>query len=122
MNMSIDKQVELSERYPLLFRNRSDATIDLGARGITCGDGWFGLLDALCRALLPLFDDLGHLSNQPEVYAVEERRGRLYVLLRPLTGEMDALLRQAAETSATICENCGSNKPAGSTSLCSACV
>ena len=46
--MSPDLDDLLCSRYPKLFADRHNADSSMG-RGFTCGDGWFELVDQLCR-------------------------------------------------------------------------
>ena len=50
MKPELDKQ--LCERYPKIFADRyADMTTTAMCWGFDCGDGWFNLLDQLCRQI-----------------------------------------------------------------------
>jgi len=50
--MSPDKQQLLYTRHPAIFRDKDlPKEVSCLYWGIECGDGWFGILDALCEAV-----------------------------------------------------------------------
>jgi hypothetical protein len=57
--MSPKLQVKLFKKYPTIFRYRKlPRSQSCMAEGITCGDGWYSLLDTLC-------EDIQRYINQP---------------------------------------------------------
>lgn len=50
--MSPDLDKTLCAKYPLIFKNRHASPMEsCFAFGFECGDGWYGVIDAMCEAL-----------------------------------------------------------------------
>ena len=47
--MSPEKTKILQEKYPKIFGLGEDSNEPYGLYGLECGDGWFDLIDILCR-------------------------------------------------------------------------
>lgn len=96
----------LCQRYPLIFADRHrPVTESCMALGFMCGDGWFGLLDDLCRDLQSATDD----DNAPQVVAVvvKEELGWLKFACRGLNAAQRDIISRAMARSGRICEQCG---------------
>lgn len=102
-------RTELEERlrtsYPHLFRHlRTDpGTVPLG-RGVEVDDGWFDLVDRLCRGLA------AELESDP-AFCLEQIKQKFGVLRVYATAtanpRVNGLIAAAAEESRTTCEACG---------------
>jgi len=102
--MSPDLDDLLCSRYPKLFADRHNADSSMG-RGFTCGDGWFELVDQLCRDVQTAAD-AGEI-RQPLARQVKEKFGKLRTYWRPHDDKIFELATMAEERSAEICEICG---------------
>ena len=119
--MTPEKQAALVAKHADFLASHADSPTAAGGPGITCGDGWFGILDDLFTAMQPLLAETLHLSNPPRLYEIGTVNHRLPCFW-PLTPEMASLIYRAVAQSAQVCERCGKEKPesAGGSS-CSAC-
>lgn len=127
--MTNQLEVKLVEKYPVLFEKRHATGPPLPpiAFGISCGDGWYGILDRLCEKLSAL--DCG-----VSVFQVKQKFGglRFYVDIDQEAkdecyDEVHALIRAAERESTQTCEKCGaegSPRTIGGwmTTLCSDCA
>lgn len=111
----------LFAKHPVFFAGHADSPAGAGRPGITCGGGWYGIIDGLLTAMTPLLQATLHLSNPPRLYEIGVNNHRLRVLLRPLTPEMAAQIYEAVQQSESICENCGENKAGAEATLCPRC-
>lgn len=58
MNLTLDKQ--LCKKYPVIFQHRhGDMKETCMCWGMSCGDGWYNLLDRLCEELTTVSKDSG---------------------------------------------------------------
>ena len=119
--MTFEKQAALVAKHPLFFASHADSPSAEGRPGITCGDGWVGILDDLLTTMTPLLEATLHLSNPPRLYEIGVNNNRLRILLRPLTPEMAAQIYQAVLQSEEICERCGETKKEADAKLCPRC-
>lgn len=87
----------LFSRYPKIFADSS--------LRIMCGDGWFDLLDSLCRELQSATDE----NNAPQVVAVvvKEELGWLTFSCRGPNAAQRDMIGRAMDRSGHICEQCG---------------
>ena len=115
MTPELDKK--LCDKYPDIFklRNAGSPMQFPMARGITCGDGWYELLDKLCHQLTVIKEAS---SLQVVALQVKEKFGglRFYTSVEPLDeteqkdvwmSVIDAVKRQAMSKSENTCESCG---------------
>lgn len=99
----------LCQRYPEIFRDRNaDEMKTAMCWGFECGDGWFDLIDTLCREI----SEAVQAGTMPPVVAfqVKEKYGEFrFYLDDHLCGNNDTrLLIQDAEARADkTCEWCG---------------
>ncbi|WP_434717218.1 hypothetical protein P5X00_39860 (plasmid) [Paraburkholderia sp. A2RO-4L] len=94
--MSPELTMQLYERYPLIFARRPP---------LSCGDGWFDLLDKLCWSL-----QTETTNGGPQVLAsqVKEKFGGLRFYLAGARNEAHRGMIDLAEAlSSRICEVCG---------------
>lgn len=105
--MHIGLEAKLRSRYPAIFANWNKPTSESGmSLGVQCGDGWFDIIDGLCRALQALADDEG----VPPVVAVQVKQK--FGTLRfhtddELSDQQAELIHNAHAQSALTCEECG---------------
>lgn len=95
----------LCQRYPRIFALRPNSTDVANLWGIMCGDGWFGVLDALCESLQFATDRNG----APQVVAVQvkEKFGTLSFYCHDASDAQRGMIAMAAGMSARLCEQCG---------------
>lgn len=99
----------LCERYPVIFQNRyRDMQHTAMCWGFDCGDGWFDLLDSLCKMITH------HLTynadkDTPPVIAdqVKEKYGTLRFYAHGGDKTTDAYIEFAEYLSGLTCEVCG---------------
>ena len=119
-------QNKLYARYPDLFIQK-----DLSMKetcmcwGISVADGWYGIIDSLCRQMMEVIVDVRKVFPDyrcPEFVQVKEKFGTLRIYLtqhshmfqgeddsyeKDLWEEMDSLVRSAEHASLYVCEHCG---------------
>lgn len=104
--MKPELEKKLFEKYPKIF-----AAKDLGiykspmAWGITCGDGWYTLIDRLCSFLQWGTDKQG--EPQVEASQVKEKFGGLRFYVYGASDKQYAAIDFAEYLSKSICEWCG---------------
>jgi hypothetical protein len=77
--------------------------------GITCGDGWYFLLDQLCDSIQSYIDNNKHLKiKQLEATQVKEKFGGLRFYHNNSNEKLDGMIMLAECMSYSICELCGS--------------
>lgn len=105
MNKELDAL--LCERYPLIFANRHASFQEsCMAWGVSCGDGWFTLIDTLCERLQFWTEH----NNAPQVVAtqVKEKWGALCFYADNANETQLGMIFMAEAMSSYICEQCGS--------------
>lgn len=110
MNPELEKK--LAEKYPSLFRDRErPPTESLMCFGCECEDGWFNIIDALCRVLSSHVEN-GHWKHEEPLRFVQIKEK--FGTLRMYTAGSDDYVYGAVDMAETIsgrtCEACG--KPA----------
>ena len=95
------------------------------AWGIECGDGWYWLINELCKMLQWDIDN----NEQPQIVAaqVKEKFGGLRFYINSGTDKQYAMINFAESMSYGICEICGTTENVGQTegwisSLCKKCA
>lgn len=96
----------LCERYPEIFRDRhGDMRETCMCWGFSCGDGWFDIIDNLCREINELVKS-GKV--QPVVATqVKEKWGSLNFYIAGAEDAVWELIEGASEKSHVTCEHCG---------------
>ena len=117
--MNSEKDSELCKRYPQIFKDRSsNPRTTLMCFGFECGDGWFDLIDTLCRQIS---GHVNHLRRQNEDMTEErfyERYGVVAVQVKEKWGglrfyvdgadeHVQGMIAMAEGMSYRICEVCG---------------
>ena len=123
--MKQELEKKLVEKYPKIFGQiRSTPQQSCMAFGIETGDGWYWLLDNLCKGLQHNIDNNG----QPQIVAaqVKEKFGGLRFYVNSATDEQYAIISFVEDLSYSICESCGSTENISQTegyirTLCSSC-
>ena len=112
MKEELDKQ--LCEKYPKIFVNREkDMTESCMYWGLSVGDGWYDLIDTLCRNIQNYIDHNSTETNPiPQLVAeqVKEKFGTLRFYTSGGDRLIDGMIWFAESMSGRICETCG--KPA----------
>lgn len=94
MNPELKKQ--LFERYPAIFEHE---------REVSCGDGWFDLIDALCEQLQHVTES----QEMPQIVAVQvkEKFGGLRFYVGERSPVQHGMITLAQAMSYRICDVCG---------------
>lgn len=129
--MTKELQDKLYEKYPKIFKQK-DLPMNETAMcwGITCGDGWYWLIDKLCSNLQFNIDHNAHTGKYPQVEAVQvkEKFGGLRFYVDTASSEQHAVINFTESLSGSICENCGSIEDVSQTrtgwiqTLCKKCM
>jgi len=99
----------LFARYPALFALRHDVQHPIGyvsdtMEGIECRDGWFDLIDELCRDIETHIE----AGAAPVLFRqIKQKMGKLQVRVGVTTVDMRTLLDAAQDKSLGFCEICG---------------
>lgn len=104
--MNDEYEDALVRRWPEIFRGRHrPLTSSLMGFGIEHGDGWYGLLDALCSVLTA---HAGGLDRQPvEAVQIKEKFGELRFYIHSGDDYEYGAIALAEDLSAKICEHTG---------------
>lgn len=104
MTEKLDKR--LVKKYPEIFKDRyADMRQTAMCWGFECGDGWYKVIDGLCKRIMKLTKESG--SEIPTATQVKEKFGTLRFYLSPETDEVFDLIMKAEQKSAQTCEICG---------------
>lgn len=104
MNKELDAL--LCKRYPLIFAERRlSIQQSCMARGFSCGDGWFTLIDTLCGRLQFWTDR----NQAPQVLAsqVKDKWGILHFYAAGANDWQRGMIAMAQAMSGHVCEQCG---------------
>ena len=105
--MSPEKQEELFKRYPKIFHD---------LKWTECDDGWFDLIDSLCRVIQNEWDNHSYkmteeekAEGQPIAVQVKEKFGglRFYIYGGDANEAIHGAIRMAESMSFKVCEGCG---------------
>jgi hypothetical protein len=124
--MKKDLQNQLLEKYPKIFKQKNNRNSPMFF-GISCGDGWFKLIDVLCCLIQNDIDASKGKIPQIEAVQIKEKFGGLRFYYSPHNRYYDGLIDFAQTFSYYICEECGSTDNVGLTnttfvqSLCKNC-
>lgn len=98
-------QSKLFEAYPEIFRERH-LPIEESAMswGLQVGDGWYRLIDDLCRDLKSMTE-----AGSPQAVAtqVKDKSGRLRFHVRETDASQRSLIERAEDLSTRTCDVCG---------------
>jgi len=107
--MKAELEKQLVEKYPKIFKDyKGDPRQTCMAFGFECGDGWYWLIDSLCKNLQWNTDHNGY----PQVIAVQvkEKFGGLRFYTNGTNDKQGAVISFVESLSYKICENCGTNQ------------
>jgi len=111
--MKAELQQQLYEKYPNIFRQKDlDKTVTAMCWGISCGDGWYDLIDTLCENIQNRIINVNR--NKPEeehliceAVQVKEKFGGLCFYTYGSDDYIDGLVSMAESMSYHICTECG---------------
>lgn len=107
--MTPEKEKYFYDTYPNLFADRNlPMTQTCMCWGIDCGDGWFDIIDELCRKIQYRIEQEGY-GDGVKVTQVKEKYGTLRFYLNGEDDEMYEYICEAEKKSAQTCEICGSD-------------
>ena len=130
--MSPEKEKALQDKYPKIF-GTSDPSEPYTVYGIECGDGWYNLLDVLCRNIQSHLDfKMKNLETDEEkesLQLIATQIKQKYSTLRFYYSGGDdytaGLIHMAEAISGMICETCGDKATVKTggwvTNLCNSC-
>lgn len=118
--MSPEKQEELYRKYPRIFKQEGlPVTQSCMGWGISCGDGWYLLIDQICQKIEEVYVQIP-AEYKDELFLtaaqVKEKFGGLRFYIdascgsRPRPAQLDALyqaINRAEAESMQTCEECG---------------
>ena len=105
--MNIELQKRLFNQYHKIFIQRTlPPNKSCMCFGIECGDGWYKLINVLCKQLQFDIDK----NNQPQLEAIQikEKFGGLRFYVNHATERQNGMIDFAENISMHICEECGS--------------
>ena len=110
--MKAELQQKLYEKYPNIFRQKDlDKTVTAMCWGISCGDGWYDLIDTLCENIQNRIMNVNR--NKPEeehliceAVQVKEKFGGLCFYTYGSDDYIDGLVSMAESMSYHICTEC----------------
>ena len=116
--MTEEKNNLLCARYPKIFSNRyGDPRETLMCFGFECADGWFDIIDSLCRCIQSHVDNSqarGHMTPeefnskiQVRAAQVKEKFGSLRFYVDNSDEFVRGLISMAETQSLKTCESCG---------------
>jgi hypothetical protein len=137
--MRQDLEEKLFQKYPKIFSQKDlPMTQTLMCFGFECGDGWYNIIDALCRNIQNHIDHkiinnkFNQKQNLPEeeiiqieATQVKEKYGSLCFYVNYSDEYVDGLIDMASTISSMTCEICGNpgkqNKNGWIITLCNVC-
>lgn len=111
--MKAELQEKLYKDYPKIFRQKDDdKTVTAMCWGISCGDGWYDILDVLCANIQ------NHLRNKNrdkpeeehlvcEAVQVKEKFGGLCFYIYGGDDQIQGMIDVAESMSYRVCSECG---------------
>ena len=111
--MKNELQEKLYKKYPEIFKQKDlDKTVTAMCWGISCGDGWYALLDVLCENIQ------NHILNKNrnkeekdylvcQAVQVKEKFGGLCFYTYGGDDYIDGMISLAESMSYLICSDCG---------------
>lgn len=115
--MTPEKDSELCSRYPKIFSNRNNSHAEsCMSYGFECDDGWFDLIDALCRRIQNYVDWKSSTLTgaeikqlQPVALQVKQKFGGLRFYIEGGDSHIDGMISMAESMSFRLCESCGNS-------------
>ena len=105
--MKVELEIALFEKYPEIFKQYDYSIMESCMPwGISCGDGWYGIIDTLCKLIQEYVGD--HKGYHTEAVQVKEKYGGLRFYINGVDEYIDGLITFAERLSYMTCEQCGS--------------
>ena len=110
--MKAELQQKLYEKYPNIFRQKDlDKTVTAMCWGISCGDGWYDLIDTLCENIQNRIVNANRGKPEEEhlvceAVQVKEKFGGLCFYTYGGDEYIDGLVSMAESMSYHICTEC----------------
>lgn len=112
--MKLELENKLYSDYPELFIQRTlPMTQTCMCWGINCNDGWYNLIDNLCKEIQDYIDNTN--SEQVEVVQLKEKFGTLRFYTNHSDDTIYSFIEKAELLSSKTCEICGTTKNIGTT-------
>jgi len=107
----------LVSKYPKIFKNRNASMLETAmCWGFDCRNGWFWLLDNLCKCIQSYLDNNPHLKvGQVVATQVKEKYGSLRFYYEGGNETIHGMVWLAEHQSYNICEECGATEDIGNT-------
>jgi hypothetical protein len=124
--MKKELQDKLYQDYPKIFlQHKLPMSETCMCWGVECGDGWYLIIDLLCRLLQWDIDRNGH--PQIEATQVKEKFGGLRFYTNHADEYQSGMISYVSQLSNYICEQCGSTDEVSQTkgyiiTLCKKCI
>jgi hypothetical protein len=124
--MKIELENALFKKYPEIFgQHKLDMRQTAMCWGVDCGNGWYTIIDTLCRLIQHYVQN--HPDDSVEAVQVKEKYGGLRFYISGGDDYVDGLIRFAEELSYMTCEQCGSTQGVTQTkgwvyTLCNQCL
>ena len=107
--MKKELQDKLFNHYPKLFKDKDKSPKEtLICFGIECDDGWYWLINNLCKCIQTYIDNNKKVT-QIKVVQVKEKFGELRFYTDYSDDFIDGIIHFAEVLSNNICEVCGEN-------------
>ncbi len=125
--MKKELQDELLKKYPKIFaQHKLPCTQTAMCWLFECGDGWYWLIDQLCKSIQSYIDH-NTKDYQLEAVQVKEKYGELRFYTNGESDAIHGMIWLAERMSNYICEKCGSVEGVSQTkgwiiSLCQTCM
>jgi len=124
--LKFNLEEKLYNDYPELFYNvKNDLSKEITLMfGVECEDGWYPIIDIVCKELLKQSrmerekertteeyeEAMKTFSRIPKIVQIKEKFGTLRIYLNKETKEQQILLDLAEALSSKVCEFCGVTK------------
>lgn len=104
--MTPEKEKYFYDTYPNLFVDKDlPMTQTCMCWGFDCGDGWFDILDELCKKITARCEEMGYTDVR--VSQVKEKWGTLRFYMNHADDEIYKYIDEAEAKSENTCEKCG---------------
>jgi hypothetical protein len=110
--MRDELELKLRKDYPKIFANQHES--DAVYYGIECRDGWYPIINALCKNIqhylncINEIDDAQPVVEQVVVAQIKEKFGALRFYYDGGDDRIIGMVEMAEEWSTVLCEQCGS--------------
>lgn len=109
--MRKELELHLVDRFPDMFRDYGgDPKLTCMAWGLTCGDGWFGILCEMCVELDAYLSAHSELKKDFCFLQIKEKFGLARIYARGTDQAISDIIHQSELHSAKVCEECGTQE------------